>query len=320
MRTSLPKLSRNLRRVVFARPASTAGRASAGTGVEEVVLSVHGRNGAQLGYAALRLRGTGSLWGGLTCSSELSLTDTRVLAWRTELQLSAAGLEHGGHHCLLSTPSARGAGDRAALAVEFAEALRPVCDEGPCEIVFTEDGSVEPQFVAAATGACTATATLVALERAGLEPGRSTVAVCRPGWAGREVVRGLVSHGLTLVSPPEATLSTQADVLVLDGGPRALEMADAHAVRAKLIVALAPVIPTAAAARRLRDRRVSMLSDTVTGAGRFLAVDLRRRGLEPQVAVDRAATLVLDRFDRLVDPQAAWGLAARITAARAEPG
>jgi hypothetical protein len=97
-------------------------------------------------------------------------------------------------------------------------------------------------------------------------------------------------------------------------------MADAHAVRAKLIVALAPVIPTAAAARRLRDRRVSMLSDTVTGAGRFLAVDLRRRGLEPQVAVDRAATLVLDRFDRLVDPQAAWGLAARITAARAEPG
>jgi hypothetical protein len=261
---------------------------------------VHGRSGDQLGYAALRRNGDRPPWGGLTLSNELTLDDVRLLAWRADLQLAAAGLERGGHHCLFSARPAD-PGRHAALTAEFHEALRPLHEQGLCEIVFTDHLSVEPPVAETAFRTCAAVVTLAAMERAGLDPARSTVAVHRPRWAGAEVTRALSARGLTPVSSREA-LSTPADVLLLDGRPWTMGISEAHVVRARLVVALSPVIPDAAAARRLRDRRVCLLPDTVIGAGRFLALDLWRHGVEPDVAVRRAAAAVRERLPSLVEP------------------
>jgi hypothetical protein len=296
--SSLPKLNRNLRRVVFGRPTGSA--SSAGGGVEEVVLSVHGGAGDQLGYAALRLGTGGGSWGGLSLSTGLGLPDVRVLAWRTELQLAAVGIERGSHHCALSVAPDADAGARAARAVEFARAMQPLFEDGLCEVVFTHDATLEPPVVAAAFRRCAVSATLAAVEHAGLERRRATVAIHQPARSGDDVVRALTSYGLTPVSYERAPLSTAADVLLLDGNPRSMTISDAHAVRARVIVALTPTLPSAAAMRRLSDRRITLVPDTVIGAGRFLALDLCRRGLGLEAAVRRAGAVADEHIHRLL--------------------
>jgi hypothetical protein len=203
---------------------------------------------------------------------------------------------------LSPSPAADPAG-QAARTAEYHDALRPLCEQGLCEIVFTEHHLVEPPVVAAALRTCAVETTLAAVERAGLDPDRSTVAVHGPLRAGAEVVHALSSRGLTPMSTSTASLSTPADVLVLGGRPTKMGISEAHAVRARVVVALTPVIPSAAAARRLRDRRVSLLPYTATGAGRFLALDLWRSGLAPSMAVQRAATVARERLACLVEAE-----------------
>ena len=315
----LPPLGRSLRQVVFARPTAVSGFPE-DIGLDELVLSVHGRDGRQLGYVALRPGNGRSPWGGLTLSSELTLGDVRVLARSTELQLAAVGLERGAHHCLVSPSPVADPAQRATLAAEYHDALRPLREEGLCEIVFTEHSLVEPPVVAAALMTCAVETTLAAVERAGLDPGRSTVAVHRPLWAGAEVVQALSSRGLTPISSSAASLSTPADVLVLDGRPRRMGISEAHAMRARVVVALTPVVPTAAAARRLHDRRMRLLPYTATGAGRFLAIDLWRNGLAPSTAVQRAATVARERLACLVEAERSATPASRASQAISSSG
>jgi hypothetical protein len=118
-------------------------------------------------------------------------------------------------------------------------------------------------------------------------------------------VRALSLCGLTPVSHEQAALSTAADVLLLDGNPRTMTISHAHALRARVVVALAPVLPSAAARRRLRDRRITVVPDTVVGAGRFLALDLCRQGLALDAAVRRAAAATTEHLHRLLDERGA---------------
>jgi hypothetical protein len=284
--------------VVFGGPAGTVSRAPRHVGLDEAVLSVHGQAGKQLGYAVLRLGRSGKLWGGLTLSSELALPDVRVLAWRTELQLASVGLDRGGHHCLLSVSRCAAPDYQAPLVAEFDEALRPLYRDGTCEIVFTERRTLEPPMVADAFRACAVAATLAAMENAGLEPRRATVALHRPQQAGTEVMDALTSEGLTPVRPEYPAVSTPVDVLLLDGTPQTLSVAEAYAVRARVLIALGAVMPSAAAMSRLEDRHIVLVSDTWTGAGRFLALDAIRRGLDPDVAIGQAAATIREEVRR----------------------
>jgi hypothetical protein len=309
-----------LRPIVFGRPRTKSPRRLRECVEPELVFSVHASGGDLLGFTAIRIGTSASVWGGLSVSDRLTVQDVRTIACAATRQLAAFSIPHGGHHCVLTIPAAASVLERARRREQYREALEELSGSRPFRVLFThDDDELSPTLARSGFVASAAAATLAAVDHLGLERSEATIGIHKPGKLGLEVIAALMQRGLARVDSRTDSLTTRASVLLVDGPLWRVGVREAHAIRAPIVVALATLVTTDAAERRLHDRRLTLVPDTLTGAGRFLAFDFRSKGLDAGSAVERSFSAVEERARALLTAASRQGepLLATVRAASA---
>jgi hypothetical protein len=267
------RLGDGLRPIVLGNAAPTgtmvgAGRADARP---DLILSIHSRDGEGLGYAVVDRSSPGPAWGSASVSGGCSVTEACHLARATTLQLDLYGLRRGAHHCLVNAVAGEANGSPVA---GFLDTVEPLTQAGIIQIVspYVDEGVAD---LAAKGLAASATAVvLVVLEHLGIDPSSASVASFRPGSAGRPVMDELVRHGVHHVTRGRAALVTEVDVLIVGAPLWSLGMSTAMTLRARAVVALAPVLATLASQQKLHERRVLFVPEALAAGGRYVALEL----------------------------------------------
>jgi hypothetical protein len=267
----------------------------------QLLLGVHAFDGRLLGYfvaQAVRSEGT---WGGLTLGP-FGLGEAVVLARRSAAALALVGLRHAAHHCLCSVPAGAPTAERERCRKEYVDALQPLARVGLGRVAFSDDADELRPTLACAGAAATAEAlTLKLLAGRDVAEHRGTVALHGTAPLASSVVASLERRGLRRLCAGESALGADADVLVIGSSLSELGMAEANAVRAKIVLALGDAPPGAAAESRLHERGVTVLPATLVLGGMFAVLDFRARGLDERTALERGVAIALERLDQLAE-------------------
>lgn len=285
----------------------------------ELMLGVYAYDDTLLGYlVAQSLGGSCGSWGGLTVSDG-GLEDALALARRTARALDLLGVVRGAHHCLCTVSSGVAAAQRARREVEFLDALQPLARLGLVRTVYREgaDG-LEASFAREAAAASTATSVVVALQSLHLDPAGATFVVDDASPHTGPIVQALVERGLRRVAAAAHPLSSQADVLLAGASPRPIDLADAAAVRARVILPLGATRAAVGVAERLHERRITLLPDTLPIAGMLAALDYRSRGVPTNEALERATAMLEKRLRTLFREAEEEAVPVGVVAAAAE--
>jgi hypothetical protein len=267
----------------------------------QLLLGVHAFDGRLLGYFVAQTVRSEGTWGGLTLGP-FGLGEAVVLARRSAAALALVGLGHAAHHCLCSVPAGAPVVERERRRKEYVDALQPLARVGLGRVAFSEDADeLRPTLACTAAVATAEAVTLKLLAREHVPEHRATVALHGTAPLASTVVASLERRGLRRLCSGEAGLGADADVLVVGGSLSELGVAEANAVRAKVLLALGDAPPGAAAECRLHERGVTVLPATLVLGGMFAVLDFRARGLDERAALDRGVGIAGERLDQLAE-------------------
>jgi hypothetical protein len=264
------------------------------------MLGVYAYDGTFLGYLIAQSLGATAAWGGLSVG-ELGLEDAVALARRTASALNFVGLTRGAHHCLCATSRGLDRNERARRESEFIDALQPLARRGLVRIMYRDAPTgLEASFAREAATAAAAASVIAVLERLQIDPSRATFAIYRPTPLARETSELLFEHGMRPVGNGEEALAADVDVLLVGAGPWAIGLAEATAVRARIILPLGTANTAPHAEQRMHQRGTTLLPDTLAIAGMMSALDYRARGVTGEEAVHRALATLRPRVEALI--------------------
>ena len=283
------RLGDALRPIVLGRGASPSA-----PGIElrrpELSLGV-APDGYLLGYALIDQTRPPPL-GGLTSAPGQSLDAAQTLMTSASLQLALYGVRRPAHHCvLLVDPDDTPTAVYARLAL-FVDALRPLLDADLCRLVYVRDEQrVSPPLALRSLVATSGGATLSALEHAGIRVRGATLALHQAGEPARLLADQLVRRGMHLVADGDGALRAGADVLLVDGPVWRLDPRRAATLRARVIVALGPLLGSDSVEARLAERSILVVPDTLAATGLLLGSHLLGEGYGEDAAIGRCFTL-----------------------------
>jgi hypothetical protein len=267
----------------------------------QLLLGVHAFDGRLLGYfvaQAVRSEGT---WGGMTLGP-FGLGEAVVLARRSAAALGLVGLRHAAHHCLCSVPAGATTAERERSRKEYVDALQPLARVGLGRVAFSDDAEeLRPTLACAAAVATAEALTLRLLADRAVAEHRGSVALYGTAPLASSVVGSLERRGLSRLCAGESGLGADADVLVVGSSLSELGLAEANAVRAKVVLALGESPPGAPAESRLHERGVTVLPASLVLGGMFAVLDFRARGLDERTALERGVGIARERLDRLAE-------------------
>ena len=296
-------LGSGLRPIVYGG-TSVAYNAFAGTSGQSrpaLVLGVHSRERQLLGYLVINRAVSGATWGGMTVASDLTLDDALDLARATDAQIRLFGLHRGTHHGLVVVDARATPRERAEHTDRYLSALLELVRQGYCRIAFTSsERSLEPRLAARGAAGSAAASILAALEHAGEEPSLATIAIHEPTPLATEAAAAAVERGLRLTTVGDGALSADVDVLLVGGARWRARPEEVRAIRAGIVVSLAPVTVGPDAERRLHERGIVLIPYALSGAGLIFALDLRARGLTERSALARTSAMAYDRARELL--------------------
>jgi len=263
-----------------------------------MVASVHSESDELVGYFVVDRAVPGATWASYLAMPGLSVDDACLLARSTTSQLGFLLVPRGSAQCLYT---GTGAGLPGAHSQAYFDALAPFVDDGRLQVVLEDTGS-GPRPAAARAGliASAVASTKTVLDRTERINGTRTVGQHLPTEISNDVAAALEQDGFHSFEG-EAGLSAEVDVLVVGAPIWSLTSTDARLVRSKLLVSLGAARTSFDAEEILHERRVALLPDAVSAAGRFLALYLTEEGLAVEDAVARTAETAVERVCQAID-------------------
>lgn len=259
-------------------------------------LGVHSAAGDVLGYVVIDELRPGRTLGGIDHADNLSIRDAMLIARSTSMQFRLCGIDRAASHAVICPARGRNrVSDRAA----YLEAVRPLVDARIFDLSYTNDeGVFDPLHARDATVVSAAASVFGLLDHLAMDPGATTYSVPLRTPLAAELSVSLQLAGLT---ERRDGRGNAADIIILDGKSGFLELEAVAATRARGLILLSVLVPTAATEAFLADRGTIVIPHTLATAGRSIALHLSEGETDLSSTLVRASTRVRRLTASLLD-------------------